>query len=501
MNLHELKSQVPETPESFSEMVKKEVERQGGTNIIQLADQQQAKSKRKKAASPRRMAWRIAAIVLAAIILIPSAVYAGIHFFPKASTTPEGEYGAKVGLEAETSKDTSDAEPTEDLYQLPDPVPDVHGELSFIPEGMEWFDGAHLGDPDNPDHRQIRVGKIAYDKGELEDTFLIRNVVDQKVVEVGDREGVYIQLADSYRGNYWRQRLYVLYPEYYHVLELIFTDEVTLDEAIETAKGITWSFTGETRTRASVWAWSDMIAGQINRGPEVIPVLEASRIGTTSNINLFAVGETASTKDSVHYQPYEICVEDVEVYDDIAVLDEDYFKDDDIYQCVDEDGNLLPAEISFILYGDGINTIHTVVGTKVQNEKLVYATLTFTNTGDETIDHLLFCGYLYPIEEKDGEYFRYLQPCPDGSSYNFISRSNGQITDMAQYTMDYFDTTYDGYGDGGNEISYLEPGESATVHIGWIVDEEVLPYLFLSMDQTGRISFDRGPAILFDLRQ
>ncbi|MBQ7060081.1 MAG: hypothetical protein IJM83_12415 [Firmicutes bacterium] len=497
MNLHELKNQVPETPKAFSEMVKGEVARQEGTNILELAEKRQAMNSKKQTVTPRRLAWRVAAIVLAALILIPSAVYAGIRLFSKVSVEPEGDYGAKVGLEVEAESSKEVTEEAEAVYELPDPIPLVSAELAFIPEGMEWLKPAHLGDPDHPDHRQIALGGIVYDQGDLEDTLLIRDVVDRKVVTVGDREGVYIRLADSYRGNYWRQRLYVFYPEYYHVLEMFFTDEVTLDEAIQTAEGITWTFTGEETSRDKVWAWSDMIAEQVNRGPEVIPVLEASVIGSTSNIQVFSMGDDASGK----YDSYAICVEDVQIYDDISVLDEDYFRDLNFYDLADEDGNLLPADVSFILKGDGINSIDTVVGSKTQSEKLVYVTLKFTNTGDETLDHLLFYGSLYTIEEKDGKYIRYLQPSPDGSSYNFISRSNGLVTDNAQYKMQYFDVAYDGYGDGGNHISYLEPGESAIVHIGWIVDEETLPYLFLSMDPSGAISFDQGPAILFDLRQ
>ncbi len=493
MNLHELKNQVPETPKGFSEMVRGEVDRQGGTKITQLADQRQAKSKKQKAVSPRRMTWRVAAVVLAALILIPSAVYAGIRFFPKASVTPEGEYGAKVGLETEAN--VSDA--AGEVYELPDPVPQIQGELGFIPAGMEWFDGAHLGDPNDPDHRQIRFGKIAYNLGSLEDTFLIRNVVESQIVQVGDREGAYIRLADSYRGNYWRQRLYVLYPEYYHVLELIFTDEVTLDEAIETAKGITWSFTGKTNARSSVWTWSDMIAEQVNRGPEVIPTMKSETIGSKSSVQVFSVGESAPMKDGLSHQPYEIRVQDVQIYDDISVLDEVYFKDDDIYHYIDDQGNLLPADLSFILNGDGVNTLDSVVGKTTENQKLVYVTLDFTNTGEEDLDHLLFVGKLYPIEEAANEYRTYLESCPGGSEYNFISRSNGIISDPAGRIMDYFDTLYDGFGDGGNYIPLLEAGETVTIHLGFIVDEQVLPYLFLSMDQTGVISDQK----LFDLRQ
>ena len=48
MNLHELKNQVPETPKAFSEMVKGEVARQEGTNILELAEKRQAMNSKKQ---------------------------------------------------------------------------------------------------------------------------------------------------------------------------------------------------------------------------------------------------------------------------------------------------------------------------------------------------------------------------------------------------------------------------------------------------------------------
>ena len=67
--------------------------------------------------------------------------------------------------------------------------------------------------------------------------------------------------------------------------------------------------------------------------------------------------------------------------------------------------------------------------------------------------------------------------------------------------MYYFDVT--GGAENKNYIDSLKPGETAVVHMGWIVTEEELDSLYLSLDTYGGLEFTESALALgyVDLRQ
>ena len=73
----------------------------------------------------------------------------------------------------------------------------------------------------------------------------------------------------------------------------------------------------------------------------------------------------------------------------------------DVYkrQCVDlpeewenvinSNGKLVKNKVSYIKSGDGVNSVDRVIKTENVNQKLVYATVTYTNNSDQEIKHML----------------------------------------------------------------------------------------------------------------
>ncbi len=145
-----------------------------------------------------------------------------------------------------------------------------------------------------------------------------------------------------------------------------------------------------------------------------------------------------------------------------------------------------------------MNTLNEIVDSRQVDRKLVYVTLEYTNTGSEDMEDVLFAPSLLRLKEQDGNYVIFDGELPEADSAwdraADVSYTGGE--------MDYYDVQE---GESGkNYIAELKAGETKTVHVGFFVNEEELPYLFLSVDtQGGGFEFtDEGLALgYFDIRQ
>lgn len=116
----------------------------------------------------------------------------------------------------------------------------------------------------------------------------------------------------------------------------------------------------------------------------------------------------------------------------------------------------------------------------MQNQKLVLVTATYTNTGNTELRHILYNGSLMFVDEKDEKYQVYNDECATGDGYDFIRGSSR----AARQGMVYFSVSED-YGNGGNYISGLKPGESVQIKMGWIVNEKDLSHMYLNLAGDG----------------
>ena len=498
MNLNELKDAFPETPERLHRMVEETVAmKKEESKIKELHDE-----RNKNSASPRRRA-AIAAVVFACILLIPGMVYAAVRLAHRADIQSEGSYGAKVSFEVEESNETTVPEVTESIetaYVLPDPIPLYRRVVDYSPEGMSWStrDQYHIYDDEDPDHRAFAFFGIVFDGGSIQDALLIKNVVERQILTIGEREAVYIRLADKLNGNPWNQRIYLLFPEQHYMLETIFTDGISVEEAARVVGSVHLEETGETVKREQAWTWTDMIAD--NTGREEVYLANAYEIADDSRIRTTTIGGTEETTVFTRGAMGDITVrlDDVRISDDLSLLDPE-FVNQELWDAADEDGVLLPAEVRFVRMGDGVDTVDTVVASKMVEQKLVYLTLTYTNTSGKDLDGILFFDSLCFLTHEDGKFLNYVQPCPGDESYSYILRSHGLIME----TMHYFDI-WGMTGDGGNHFDEFRAGDSVTIHVAFVVDEELLPYMYLCVDGTGSLMAalnNQGKVTVFDIRQ
>ena len=164
----------------------------------------------------------------------------------------------------------------------------------------------------------------------------------------------------------------------------------------------------------------------------------------------------------------EYSVDKIEVLDNIGELDYNKFDDwhIDLQNDVDGNGNLLPYERNIYSYGDGVNApFTTVIGSDTIDCRLVYATLTITNTNDSSRD------FFY-------QGFRITNYTDDNGALKANDRTEKYFLSEPAY-IDGNNVDTEGMKSGWIYLT-LSPGETRTVHIGFICDEDNLDDLYLT---------------------
>lgn len=140
------------------------------------------------------------------------------------------------------------------------------------------------------------------------------------------------------------------------------------------------------------------------------------------------------------------------------------------------DGKLIRDTLNYIKGGDGINTMPKLVRTEETNLKLVYAAVEFSNPGAETVQDVWYLVSLMPVV-KDGDTYKIFSRTDDTCDY--VENEHTGV----KYEMSYMDVS--GGRNDNNYIPEIKPGESVTVHLAWIVNEDELDKLYLDFTGDG----------------
>lgn len=462
MRLEELKDDLPETPDFIHNMIQEEVARQtAASNVIPM----------KKRNKYKWSMGRVAAAAVVCVLATSSVAYAGVNLYHM-YLEKQGTYSIEAGIQA--------GEDGESL-KLPKQVHDISITSDYIPEGMEWTEeGSRLCYPDTPDQGGISISSVLLDKEDLSAAKLEKNVVQSEEHTFGNYDGVYIQYNELKQDQSFNQRIYLLCPEQYRVLTIYIGDDVSKEEAFKFAEGIIITETDTLMDTAGLYTWSDLVdpeavATQLPVTNGNVPVYQ---IGDT-----FALGDTSgvdSKGDYISTDAITVCVDSVEIADDLQLLEGENIPDE-WEKAVGVNGKLVQNHLSYIKSGDGVDSLDKVVDEKTVDQKLVYVTVTYTNTSDEEIDHALYIGNLMTLEKQgDGTYTVYADGETAGDGYDYYTGDS-----VARTAEMGFSSVVDAYGDGGNYIPALKPGESIQIHMAWIVNEQDLKNMYLNLNGNG----------------
>lgn len=452
MRLEDMKNNIPETPDFIHKMVQEEVNRQ-------LQDT--------KAVSIKKRKWnkmQVAAAAAVCLLATSTVAYAGSRLYHM-YVEKQGTYSVATGLQADGNT----------TLQLPEQVHDVTISTSYIPDGMTWTDDAHL--QYNAQNGGFSFTSVLLDSDDFAQVKEDKNIVESEERTFGQYEGVYLKYHEVMQDGFFNQRIYLLCPEAYRVITIYVGDDVSKEDAIKVAENLQITEKDTMIDTANMYTWSDIVSPEETPGDEEITSIAAdklpiAKVGET--INLTASGEDTDG-NYVSDIPLQATVDSVQITDDLQLLNGQI--PEDWKDATDADGKLKENTISYIKEGDGVNTLDEIVKTKTEQQKLVYTTVTYTNTSDQEVNHILYIGSLMKLHSDGSTYEAYVPEEESGDGYDRTTWDSAARTGE----MKYYSVT-DNYGNGGNYIPTLKPGESIQISMAWIVNESDLTEAYLNLN-------------------
>lgn len=462
MRLEDLKNDIPETPEFIHMMIKSEVKKQ-------LQDTKEVKMQTRRA--KKWTGARVAAAVVVCVLATSTVSYAGVklyHMFLK----KQGTYSTitEIKLDGSTEK-----------INLPEKIHDIDISVGYIPEGMEWTDESHLQYPEHNLTGGFSFASVLLDDDDLDKVMQDQDVVDSEERTFGNYEGVYLKYNDLAEDGTFNQRIYLLCPDVYRVITVYIGDDISKEDAIKVVENLVVTENDTVIETAGLYTWSEMVSPEEALGEELLNSIEDDKLPVHQIGEAFNVSASGEDSDGNYIieDRISVRVDSVQVADNLQLLDQNILPEEWI-DAVGADGKLANNTLSYIKSGDGVDTVDEIVKTESVKQKLVYATVTYTNTSDEEIYHMLYLGTLMLMNHEDGMYQIYMPEEQSGDDYDYV------IWDGVARTAEMrYNSVSEDYGNGGNYISSLKPGESIQVNMAWIVNENDLDHMYLNLDGGG----------------
>lgn len=478
MRLEEIRDAIPETPDFIHERILEEVK-----------NQLENSPKNKEVINRKRKPWkrfRVAAVAALCLLGLSTAVYAGYRFYSM-YLEKQGRYGISAGVTIEKNQDGT---------SLPGKIPEVKIQPDYIPKGMEWKDDQYIVYSDAPTKMGFSISSVFLDQKDTTAAYEDTKVVESEKRLFGTREGIYLKYQNLMEDETaYTQRIYLLCPEEYRMLTIYIGGGVSKEEAYKVAEHISLVETGEMMETKNMYTWSDLVSPETEESdPKLLGI-------STEDLPVFHQGEPfclavsgeSSEGEFLEGNQIKVTVEKIQVSDDLSLIPNEEIPEE-WKSSIGEDGLLKENHLSYIKVGDGRETLDEVVKTETAKQKLLFATVSYENMEDIPLHHVLYLGTLMHLKIEEGMY----RICnPYVGSYAAEGLQNGYETEEG---LAYDHVTGDGaagscemgygsitesYGNGGNYLPVLKPGEPIHVNMAWIVNEKDLPDLYLNLTGEG----------------
>lgn len=505
MRMEEIKNDFPKMPDEMRAMVEREVAKQMQAGNVQgMRTERNGNRKGKGRKRPMR---KTAVVGLAAAMVLGTTVLAGTGLY-RLYIQQEGEYGVrtKVGeisqeteaaqaagasageaLDADSGQaaDTADAQNASSSAALD--IPDIKVVLNYLPEGMiQTEETKYHYETDTACQGGFSFVVYAMDLGDDAFQMLDTDVVSQEEIQVGNHDAVYLERQRNVDGS-TSGILYVFYPESHHVLEMMIGPDVSREEALKIAEGmeLVELEEGESPDIGMNLAWSTYLESQeeveVEAAFDYYDTVTEEDMGNTHQVGEAFPVTVYAEDEGGEYLRTEVAVKitSVQTADDLSLLNDSEYIPDAWLEAVEENGSLPSEELQYVKRGDGIDTLDEIVKTETVAQKLVWMNVEYTNTGDQTLKNVVLETGLIPIQKEGETYSLYDRGTEESDGAWDLIQGTG-VACCGELGMGFLSVHTD-YGNGGNYIETLEPGETADIQMAWIVDEDQLEHLYLTV--------------------
>lgn len=340
-------------------------------------------------------------------------------------------------------------------------------------EAEKRADYAELYRAVNSLKEELRLPVILY---YIED-FNIREIA--QILDITEEKGVF------------DQKIYLLCPDEYRVITIYIGDDVSKEDAVKVAENLEITENDKMLETAKMYTWSDEVNPKVETGGEMVTSVPENKLKVHKIGEDFTLSASGEDKDgnNIVNDKISACVDSVQIADNLKLLNGAALPEE-WKNVTDSNGKLVKNKVSYIKSGDGVNSVDQIVKTENVDQKLVYATITYTNNSDQEINHMLYIGDLALIRHKNGKYHIYNAMEQSGDGYDRVSWDG--VAHTAEMT---YSSVREDYGNGGNYISSLKRGESIQVNMAWIVNENDLADMYLNLDGEGG-AYDFGEGIV-----
>lgn len=470
MKLEDIKKEMPKTPEMIHNRIQDEIKKQ-------MENEQIAVFPTKNAKKTKWSRTRVAAVAAVCILGVSTSVYAGSKWYVM-HLEKQGTYQVATKISAnEQSKMTA----------IPDEIPDVKIQAGYLPDGMEEVEEGKFSNLETPYQGGFSMSLMLLDKQDFESVLTDNHVVESEERNFGKYEGVYLRYQDLEQSGSYNQRIYLMCPDEYRMAVIYVGDDMSKEEAVKFAENISLVKTDKMVATKDMYSWSDFVSTEPETETrEMVTSVSSDELKLWKTGEEFKISPDVSAEDengnSIESADVSVKVDSVQISDDLSLLDENKIPEE-WKKAVGEDGKLVENQLSYIKIGDGVEALDEVVKTENVKQKLVFVTATYKNNSEVTLNHILYLGNLMLLKSKGDTYQLYIENEQSGDNYDCIHSSSV----AKAFEMDYY-SVQEAYGNGGNYISALKPGESIQVEMAWIVDENQLSNMYLNLSGNGSSS-------------
>lgn len=403
-------------------------------------------------------------IAAAATLCVGGTVFAASRIY-QLNLEKEEKYQASVQVTSEEA--------------LPEEVDEVEIKVNYLPEGFAT-------DPDKGIERYYKNPQIE-DAGYVvkeplfideADPLTVSFVKDSETLTINGHDAVYINEQSTPDERWMNGTLYIVFEDVHRILPIWHWGHSSKAELLKIGENVELVPTGNKVSSSELSLWSELVNFETQKYDDS-DLEEQTTASAAEMANMHQVGDTFEIKQ--HNKQGEAIsglqarVTDVQTADDLSLLTQTEQIPERLKELIGPDGKFMPDTLSHIKFGDGANSLTEIVRTEQSPVKLVYATLEYTNNGTETINDVLV-------------YVPLMQLVQDGDNYTIYDRTDDDCDYVENEhifpsEMEYHDISSDPMQK--NYIPEIQPGETVTVHLAWMVNADELDKIYLDPSGVG----------------